>query len=1037
MTLEEIIGCHKNNKNTWDEIRELYFKDMLIPFVGAGMSRPAYSTWSDALKNILDGKKEQTRELNDLLEKMKYEEAAEYVYNAIHKNNFYKRVEDEFSKKKLLEHGLSIATKTIPDLFNGLVFTTNFDKCLEEAYIQKGKNFENVWLLRNMIENDATTIEAVRRNPHNLYKIHGDIDDKNSLVFLKKEYDEAYGRKNFVGAFRTLAYNKTFLFLGCSLEGNDRYIDLIRKVIDEAGVGVIKHYAFLPLPKRNKDMNDDEYDNIVIDRINQLGEWGIFPIWFPSGKYEAVEILLKNLSFKETVSENKHILGDQTYIPKHFHVFSSELKINRIFVDKENEYFEYNEDVKCKKNRSVYFENVLNIAKENRVLFIEGGYGTGKTILMKLLQEKMIEQNYNTLYYDAIWFCKNSIDDINFAELFPEDKKLFVFIDAFDKLIDLEKGLKALEMIEEVNAQICRFLAKYKLGHVIVSSRPYLHDSAEKGLSNVAESLACDLLAETDLRIVPCVRTIEFSAEDCNLFWNRIKNPSCKAALSNDIIKRWNKKAPATCKIPLFAYVIGKFFYENQIKNQEKGINILPKNPLDIYEDFVLKTIEGRFVDESRRTKINSNIRMDYFSILKKVAGYMLYVQKKEIDYREDTNKEIYVTKNVFAINIEKFSKQIKEEVKEFLEQNEYLITSYVINNYFFSIFKNVDNVWMVRFSDINVLSCFAADQYYDSLEIMLNEFDENEIKSKTDSLKENLSMYELHPQTMDFLICKLKKLSEESQNILLFNVRNIVKGYKNDPVSDIRGVKMVLLLCIIHIKLENKSYQQIGFTDFFKVFYRLCKTAKALNINGVHIPGKHRYLVERYFMYCKFRECDFKRLNYKFYNFSYSLIDKSKFTQCNFLDNAFDGCEIRNVTFYLCMFNEKTEFRNTRFRYSIKFLNCILQGNDIITPDLQECEEIVFERCSIEKLLIKATNSNITKFIFRNCVLANIKVADCKKIRIIIDNCIILQNGKLIVSNSDIYSEEKNKFKLLPNSRIIKEEKNKCLNSHSNPPMI
>lgn len=1026
MTLEEIIGCHKNNKDLWDEIRELYAKDMLIPFVGAGMSRPAYPTWSNALKNILDGKKANIRKLDELFEKMQYEEAAQYVYDKIGKNNFYTRINKEFSRKKIQKCGLSEAIKAIPDLFNGLVFTTNFDKCLEEAYHQKGKMFENVWLLRNMIENSATTIDAIRKNPHNLYKIHGDIDDSNSLVFLENEYEEAYGRKNFVGALETLAYTKTFLFLGCSLEGNDRYIKLIRDSIDKSGVGAIKHYAFLPLPERNKDMDAEEYKNIVVDRIDQLGNWGIFPIWFPSGEYEAVEVLLKNLSRIEMVSKNKRILGDRTYISKHFHVFSSEHKINRVFVDKENDYFEYNEDMKCIENRSVYFKNVLNIAKENRVLFIEGGYGTGKTILLKHLQEELIEQSYNTLYYDAIWFCKNSIDDINFNELFPADKKLFVFIDAFDKLIDLEKGLKALELVEEVNAQICRFLTKYKLGHVIVSSRPYLHDSVEKGLSNVAESLACDVLAETDLRTVPCVRTIEFSSEDCNLFWDRIKNPSCKAVLSNDMIKRWNKKAPATCKIPLFAYVIGKFYYENQIKNEGKGINILPENPLDIYEDFVLKTIEGRFVDESRRTKINNNIRMDYFSILKKIAGYMLYVQKKEIDYREDTNKEIYNTKNVFAINIEKFSKQIKEEVKEFLEQNEYLITSYAINNYFFSIFKNVDNGWMVRFSDINVLSCFAANQYYDSIGIMLNEFNENELKSKTDSLKENLSMYELHPQTMDFLICKLKKLSEESQNILLFNVRNVVKGYKNDPVSDIREVKMVLLLCIIHIKLENKSYKQIEFTDFFKVFYRLCKTAKALNINGVHIPGKHRYLVERYFMYCKFRECDFKRLNYKFYNFSYSLIDKSTFTQCNFLDNAFDRCEIRNVTFYLCMFNEKTEFKNIRFSSSIKFLNCILKGNDIITPDLHKCEEIVFERCSIEKLLIKSTDSNTTNFIFRNCVLDNIKVADCKKIRIIIDNCIILQNDKLIVSNSDIYSDDKNKFKLSPNSRIITEEKNK-----------
>lgn len=100
MTLEEIIGCHKNNKDLWDEINELYVKDTLIPFVGAGMSIPAYPTWANALKNILDGKEDDNKKLEELLEKMQYEEAAQYVYDKIGKNNFYVRINNEFSRKK-------------------------------------------------------------------------------------------------------------------------------------------------------------------------------------------------------------------------------------------------------------------------------------------------------------------------------------------------------------------------------------------------------------------------------------------------------------------------------------------------------------------------------------------------------------------------------------------------------------------------------------------------------------------------------------------------------------------------------------------------------------------------------------------------------------------------------------------------------------------------------------------------------------------------------------------------------------------------
>ena len=189
MELNEILSCWNRNEDRWKKLKGLYENSKIIPFIGAGMSTPVYPMWSDAIRNILNGDKKEVDELNELFAQNKYEDACEYVKEKINNNSFIERVRSEFSENKInkssdIERG-KVNSNCLPDIFNGPIFTTNFDKMLEYGY---NNNFDNIYSLSNMAHSWAVIYDAIRNYKHNLYKIHGDIDDVNSWVFSRQQY---------------------------------------------------------------------------------------------------------------------------------------------------------------------------------------------------------------------------------------------------------------------------------------------------------------------------------------------------------------------------------------------------------------------------------------------------------------------------------------------------------------------------------------------------------------------------------------------------------------------------------------------------------------------------------------------------------------------------------------------------------------------------------------------------------------------------------------------------------------------------------
>ena len=299
-TLDDIKKS--SNRERWSQLVATYKNNRVIPFLGAGMSCPIYKEWGAALQSLLQGNKEERDILNAFLEENKYEDAAEFVKSKT-QNLFIDRVQFEFGENRIGtrfgETTASFVAKAFP---NAPVFTTNFDRIAEKCYEYEGHPFGgSVYSLSNIRSAADLILGAVKDYKHYLFKIHGDVEQIGSWVFTKEQYNTAYNNSGFTSALETISQYGTFLFLGCSCGGNDRYAGVFRTIVKSTNANdcPVKHFAFLELPEHDDNTTQEAYAEKIERKERELGGWGVFPVWYPKGQYDAVRTLLRCLDAGE------------------------------------------------------------------------------------------------------------------------------------------------------------------------------------------------------------------------------------------------------------------------------------------------------------------------------------------------------------------------------------------------------------------------------------------------------------------------------------------------------------------------------------------------------------------------------------------------------------------------------------------------------------------------------------------------------------------------------------------------------------------
>ena len=296
---DELMKIHKNNRN-FDLLAGDFKAGRIVPFIGAGFSRPQFPLWENFLKEnseiygIAD-------EINKEIRIGNMEKAASLLEHKMGPLEFKDYFLETFDKKKI--GSFTDNQLWLPKLFQSGIITTNYDHLLETLYREQ-LEYEFELLLPRYKKDEAAIDRVLRQNKPYLIKLHGDASRYEYCILTEEQYQEIYtGESDYEKLIGRIFENKIILFLGCSLI-SDRTLTLLNRLTNHRD---IYHYAILPLPEATQNLNEPHKPNLYrlgepsaykeefLARIQQLSSLGIRPVFYPYEKHDLISVLLENL----------------------------------------------------------------------------------------------------------------------------------------------------------------------------------------------------------------------------------------------------------------------------------------------------------------------------------------------------------------------------------------------------------------------------------------------------------------------------------------------------------------------------------------------------------------------------------------------------------------------------------------------------------------------------------------------------------------------------------------------------------------------
>ena len=224
-------------KNIPHGLKEAIEKDELVLFIGSGLSRKLKNTegalggWKEMVSSMLSYLKDKeyiTAEEQQSYDKLEPIKALQRLENkGIDREKVRDFLQDYFTLGKenefpLQEKLYSLSTKII---------TTNYDLAFEKAIEKLDK--EKAYKGQNK------KLSKLLADPVFLFKLHGCIDDINSMVLFPSDYRKLYNSKGQDAAltllvFKFLIFSKTFLFIGTGMDEHQiiNFFEEIKEVRD-------------------------------------------------------------------------------------------------------------------------------------------------------------------------------------------------------------------------------------------------------------------------------------------------------------------------------------------------------------------------------------------------------------------------------------------------------------------------------------------------------------------------------------------------------------------------------------------------------------------------------------------------------------------------------------------------------------------------------------------------------------------------------------------------------------------------------------
>lgn len=298
------------NERAFQGIQEQLSKNNLIPLFGAGFTGASYPGWSSLLKEMAKPFPNCQAQLEKQLNDSQFEEAASTLCEEMGEYDFQEELYQTFGPRTVPDamEKLTPARKAIPRIFNGPMMTTNVDLCLEEIY---GHRLEV--LCPHTKYHLPQADRALQTAAPILFKLHGSVSDREHMVFTKEAYDTVYPCSQeptpLSETLSSIFHSRPVLFLGCSLD-TDRVVQVLNACCEHRS-----YFALVELPKETENeanswepllLNADGAENEVYRQRRQfMSKHHIQCIWYPCGKYEALDWFLQALLPPEAPTPKK------------------------------------------------------------------------------------------------------------------------------------------------------------------------------------------------------------------------------------------------------------------------------------------------------------------------------------------------------------------------------------------------------------------------------------------------------------------------------------------------------------------------------------------------------------------------------------------------------------------------------------------------------------------------------------------------------------------------------------------------------------
>jgi hypothetical protein len=269
-----------------DLIEDLAIKRVVL-FIGSGVSASGVTRCGSRIRqwhSFLDyassqlGDEERHQLVKSYLKEKNYLFAAEVIKNSLSNTDWAQLIQDEFGQIA----DPSDLHRAIVSLDQRIIVTTNFDKLLENAWadpLVRVTHFPQV-----ITRLDTSAFKILRESGSYLVKLHGTVDDPESIVFTQSDYTKhAYINWAYSSFIETLLTTYTVLFIGFSM--NDPALSRLVEMHAQRYPLCRPHYIFTAAPMHDtvKEINrslrrlyvmeysSENHHSELIDHIRELG----------------------------------------------------------------------------------------------------------------------------------------------------------------------------------------------------------------------------------------------------------------------------------------------------------------------------------------------------------------------------------------------------------------------------------------------------------------------------------------------------------------------------------------------------------------------------------------------------------------------------------------------------------------------------------------------------------------------------------------------------------------------------------------------